>query len=325
VRDQSEGEPTDKLDIRILKQLASGGPFFPMRPGLGLSHRFMARRLGVSPETVRNRLGRMRSSGFILQSKVIPHPGLLGLQMGAFGVEISPALEKNELIGKLRLIEGVLIVQNHHGNFLGIVLVYEDEASLGKRLELIRRIGGVKEEMFSRILFPPCKLVLKLSEWEMVSRLVKGVPREPSKIADELGISVRTLRRKVVVMGQEGAIYTQPNVNFGALADAVPADLMVVYKSQGEKARAEQEVLRLVDDYIFYPGIWETMDVHSLVLPNPLVATRLAEKVRRVPGVRASRIELVDEHLDQMEAFTGYVDRRIKEIRRSKLALATAV
>ncbi|MDG7008413.1 MAG: winged helix-turn-helix transcriptional regulator [Nitrososphaerota archaeon] len=307
----------DTLDIRILRELAQPQQIFPSRPGVDLSYRLMAKKLGVSSGTVRERLRKMKSSGFVMESKVLPHPGLLGLQMGVYAMETSPSLEKSEVTAKLRLVDGVVVVQNHHGAYVGLVFVYEDKKGLERKLELLRRIGGAASGICGSMTFPPCNVRLKPVDWEVISRLVRGVPGAPAQVAGEVGISVRTLRRRLVKMVRAGVVFTQPNVNFGALQNAVPADATVTYTRQELRADAWKGIMRMLDDYLFYSGVWGEMDVYSMILPNPYFATRLAGMIRQVAGVKTARVDLVDEHLDQMEVFAGYVDRHLERVRTS--------
>lgn len=305
----------DKLDIRILRELAQEQLIFPTPPGPDLSQRAMAKRLGVSHKTVNDRLQKMRSSGFLMGSKVILHPGLLGLQMGTYGMEISPTFDKTEVIARLRLVEGMATVQNHHGNYIGLVFLYEDEGSLAKKLELIRRLGGASEGAFGRLPFPPCELNLKEVDWEIVLRLIDGSSATPVRMARELGVSLRTVRRRLSRMIEGRALFTQPNLDFGALPHAVPADAVVQYSSPKERQEAERQVLKLLDDHLFWAGVLEGAAVYSMILPNPFLATKLVEKVRKIQGVEAARIELVDEHIDQMEVFADYVSRHLMRTR----------
>jgi DNA-binding Lrp family transcriptional regulator len=130
----------DRLDVQILRQLYQGEPLYPFRPELRIPFKNLARKFNVSEGTVRNRVGKMRSSGILRGFSVLPNPTLLGLSMGAFGLDVSNALKKENVINKLKLIDGVWAIQNHHGSFLGLIFAYEDEEILQKRLDLFTKI-----------------------------------------------------------------------------------------------------------------------------------------------------------------------------------------
>ena len=305
----------DQLDIHILRELLQPQPVFPIRPGLDPSYRTMAKVLGVSEGTVRDRVSKMRSSGLVSGSKVFLHPGLLGLQTEMYSAEISPSLEKEEVVAKLRLVEGVVIVENHHGSFMGVNFLFEDEGSLHRKLQLVRSIAGAKEEIFTRVPFPSCKMPLKLTDWEIIHRLVKGTPASPEQIAGEVGISLRTLKRRVDRLVRGGALYTFPTVDIQRMDGGVQVDALVTYDGSGRKLESEQGIMKLLDEYLFYAGLFDTAGLYSMVLPSPSSATKLAARIRQVPGVRTARLELVDEHIDQMEAIGDYVQRHLKTLR----------
>ena len=60
------------------------------------------------------------------------------------------------------------------------------------------------------------------------------------------------------------------------------------------------------------------MGVFSCIMPNPSVATKLAGRIRQIQGVKMARVDLVDEHLDQMEVFADHVERHLQRVRRSE-------
>jgi DNA-binding Lrp family transcriptional regulator len=302
----------DGLDIRILRELAQGSYLFPMPAGLGTSYRATGKKLGVSEGTVRNRLAKMRSSGLVLALKIVPNPRILGLEMGTYGMDTSSSLDKAGIVSQLRLVDGMVVVQNHHGRFVGLVFLYEDAMALKRKLELFRRISGADDGLFARVPFPPCSIQLKGSDWKIIDYLVKKGPGFTSHASADLHLSSWGLRRKLAHLTRERAIFTQPSVDFAKLANSVPADVIVQYDTPEARSRSEPKILALLDDYMFYAGIWEGLGVYSTVVPNPSVATSLAVRLRQFPGVKMARVELVDEHFDQFEVIGSYVERELR-------------
>lgn len=305
----------DKLDIRILRGLTQGLTVFSMRPGVKLSFRAIARDLAVSEGTVRKRIEGMSSSGLIAGETVFLNPSLLGLTWGAYGLDVSPAIPKKQVIERLKLIEGVIIIQNHHGSFMGIIFVYENEGQLRKKLELFNSIAGAKEGIFSVMPFPPGNISLSPFDWKVISYLVRGQYRSYEHLASQLHVSTRTFRRKISKMVKAGAIFTIPIVDYREIKGAVPADLLVLYKTPESRAEAEGRVLQLVNDFMFYAGIWKDEGFYNLILPNALTATELSERAAQIEGVAMARMELVDEHIDQSQILSNYVSRRINLIK----------
>jgi DNA-binding Lrp family transcriptional regulator len=300
----------DDLDVHILRELTQANSVLPARPGLRASYRNIARALAVSPGTVRNRIGRMYTSGVLTGSSVYVNPNLLGLEAGAYAVEVSPRHRKREVIGHLRELEGVYFLQNFRGSLLGVTFVYPDAESRERTLEEILRITGAEGGAFSHVPYPPCHVTLSRSEWKMVSRLVRGSFSTYSTLAQELKVSVRTIKRRVTKLVRSHAILSVPTMDYRALSGCVPVDLVVAFSSPAARHEAERRILALVGDRMIFAGVWTDFGLYSLILPKVSTATQIAEEVPRIPGVGMSRVEIVEEHIDQVRALHPYVDRQ---------------
>jgi DNA-binding Lrp family transcriptional regulator len=316
--------PMDELDVRILRELTQASTVLPARPGLRASYRNIARGLAVSPGTVRNRVNRMYSSGVLTGSSVYANPNLLGLDAGAYALEVSPQRPKREVVDRLRNLEGVFFIQNFRGSFVGIAFVYEGEAARAAKLAAINRIAGAETGAFSRVVYPPCGTTLSRSEWRLVSRLVRRGFRTYAVLARELGVSVRTLKRRISKLVTTRAILSTPTMDYRALTGCVPADLMVVFGSPDTRPEAEREVFRLVGGWMIYAGVWADFGLYSLLLPRVSTMTEIADRVPHIRGVSTSRIELVDEHIDRVDALQEYVDRQWTVVPSTRRSLPTA-
>ena len=300
----------DDLDVRILRELAQANSVLPARPGFRASYRTIAQALGVSPGTIRNRIGRMYASGVLTGSSVYANPNLLGLEAGAYAVEVAPHHRKREVVGHLRELEGIYFIQNFRGALLGLAFVYPDAASREEMLQEIRRITGATTGVFSRVPYPPCQLTLTRSEWRTVSRLVRGSFATYSALSQELGVSVRTIKRRVSKLVRSHAILSVPTMDYRALSGCVPVDLVVAFSTPAARPEAERRILALVGDRMAFAGVWTDFGLYSLILPKLSTATQIADEVPRIPGVGMARVEIVEEHIDQVRALQVFVDRR---------------
>ena len=300
----------DDLDARILRELNQEHSVLPARPGFRASYRKLARALEVSPGTIRNRVNRMFAAGVLTGSSVYANPNLLGLEAGAYAVEVAPGHRKREVVDRLRALEGVYFLQNFRGNLLGLTFVYPDEASRERTIEEVHRITGAVGGMFSRVPYPPCSVPLSPAEWKLVARLVRGSFATYATLARELGISVRTVKRRVSKLVRSNAVLSVATIDYRALSGCVPADLIVAYSSPAARHEAERRILSLIEDRLIFAGAWSDIGLYSLLLPRVSRATEIAEEVPRIPGVGMSRVEIVEEHIDQVRALHSYVDRR---------------
>lgn len=256
----------------------------------------------------------MTSSGIVSGATVFLNPTILGLTFGAYGLQVSDQVVKKQVIEQLKLFEGMVVIQNHHGNFLGILFLYEGEQELKKRLALINSIAGSEVGFFSEMPFPKCDVPLGVMDWRIISLLVKGQFQSYKQLASYLNVSMRTINRKLSKLIDSRAIFTVPILDFRPIKGNVPADLIVFFSSPEARQEAEAKILKLVDHYMFYAGFLKEMGLYNLILPNALTATEIYEQASKVDGVTMVIVELVDERIYQTEILSNYVARRIAVI-----------
>jgi len=300
----------DELDARILRELTQATRALPARPGFRASNRAIARTLQVSPGTVRNRIHRMSAEGVLTGWSVYANPNLLGLEPAAYAVEVSPGRKKGEVVERLRALEEVYFIQNFRGNLVGLAFVFPDEESRAKTVATVQAITGARGGIFSRVHYPPCSVTLTPPEWRLLSRLTRGRLSTYAALARELGASVRTIKRRVTKLVRGRAILSVPTLDYRALSGCVPVDLVVAFTSPATRHEAERRILTLVGNGLIFAGSWADLGLFSLLLPSVGTATRLADEVPRIPGVRMARVEIVEDHIDQLSALHRYVDRQ---------------
>ena len=299
----------DKVDVSILRELTQAQTVLPARPGVMPSYREIARKLDVSPGTVRNRMKMMYKEGVVSGSSVYPNPNLLGLKTGSYTMDVSPLLEKSEVVRMLKAIEGVVFVQNFHGTMVGIAFVYESDVSLDERLATFKETAASKEGVFSLIRYPPCPQDLTAPEAELILRLVRGPFPSYNELASQLGISVRTLERRLSKLVGENAILSVPTMDYRKIAGSIPADLIVFFGGYKAREKAEPEILELLRGSILYAGLWEEFGMYSLIVPRVSEVSDLVAKVNKMVGITMVKGEIVDEHIDNVEVLEGYLER----------------
>lgn len=301
----------DRLDVHILRMLYQGWPVYALRLGVRLPYRRIGRQLGVAESTVRDRIGKFVGSGLLKGTSVFVNPALIGLSMGTYGFEVPPALDKRDVIRRLRREGGVFAIQNHHGRFVGILFLYRAE-ELQQVLGRFNEIGGSRAGLFGRFLFPACTLGLGERDWGLVLCLLSGDFASYRQLAAKSGFTVRTLKRRMSEFVDSAVVFSLPLVSLDAVETGVPADLVVLY---GDRALAESQVLGIIDDFAIYTGtLIEGLGMYDLVLPNLAAASRILDRVNKIGGVREARIEFVDEHIDQPEVLADCVRMRVAEL-----------
>jgi DNA-binding Lrp family transcriptional regulator len=298
----------DRLDISIIRELSQSQTMLPAKVGLRSSYRSMAKKLRVSPGTIRNRLQSLYGSGFLSGSSVYFNPGILGFKAGAYAVEIPTNLSKRDAIEKLKMTDGVIIIHNFHSALVGIFFIFK-ESDLQIKLQQFRAATGAKEGLYSEVPYPQCTAHLREAEWTLIDRLSKGPFESHNQLARDLGMKVRTLKNQMSKIMRAQAVLSMPTLNYRAIERGIPSDLIVIFSDPATRNITEQKVSELLNSYLLFVGISEEYNVYNLVLPNfPMVADLEAD-IRMVEGVKMVRAELVEEHIDLIKKLVKYIPK----------------
>lgn len=98
----------DKIDSTILEML---------REDARISFREIARKLKVSPDTIRKRFERLRGQGIIVDSTVVIAPSEIGYSFIArFGIDVKPAYS-SQVLGEIIKIPSVIAASKLVGGY----------------------------------------------------------------------------------------------------------------------------------------------------------------------------------------------------------------
>jgi DNA-binding Lrp family transcriptional regulator len=250
-------------------------------------------------------------SGVLRGSSLLVNPNLLGLKYGALNIDVSPRLNKPDVISRLKGVEGVLYIHDFVGSFLWAGFAYEDDSALADKLKLMEEEAG-SEGAFSRIPYPPSTAALTRPEAELVLRLLRGRFESYGELAKELGISVRTLQRRLSRLTGEGTLFSLPSIDYRAITGSVPADLLVFFRDAEAARGSAERILAIVGDRLVFAALWDVVGMCSMILPSLAPMNDISEQVRQVDGVKATRVEIVRERIDQASVLGAYVEKWMK-------------
>jgi len=308
------GGKLDSVDVQILKELLQGQAAAPVNAQFRQSYEAIARRVGVDEETVRNRVKGYHRSGFIQDWRTIVNPNLLRSGELALWLDVNPPTSKDEVVEKIRLMPGVVLIGHYYGTLLAIVLRYHDESAVKRQIELIRRVAEVDTFVVGKVPFPRCSRSLGKTDWGIV-RALQREPRKPCvAIAKELGLSSRTVRRRMQRMIDERAIFGFPALNPRAAQGSVMSTLLVTYTME-QKREVDEKIGTHLDAYLWHVfhmlpyGIGDPLVCgFNLILPDVGEAEEVLRWAKRLPGILGVRIDLGDG----LETLYGPLDEEIE-------------
>jgi DNA-binding Lrp family transcriptional regulator len=321
------GKPTvnsrlDDLDIRLLRQLLQSRGLLALDSDFRKPFRDIAKILNVHEDTVRNRAKRLEKIGFVAGWNVLLNPCILGLKESVVWFDVPAAVSKADLIDGLKVVPGVFVIVNFYGPLLIVFFRHEDsEPSLRKRIQLIEKLSKAEKLTLAQVPWPDVATKMKESDWSIVRALQHDPRKSYTAISEYLGLSTRTVQRRLRMMLKDAMIYNLPTLNYPAVNGTIIAGL-IVGLSPGDTSELVRSITVRLDEYLwyFFPVLSHRDDriiycLISLALPNATRAREILDWVRAQNGVANARVEFADdqitlvENLDNMIAGTSALAR----------------
>jgi DNA-binding Lrp family transcriptional regulator len=280
----------ESLEFSILREWASEDV-----EGLGVDPRkspeVIARRLGVSPATVRRRLSNWRSRGFLVGYDVVPHPGLLGGRLAARVLSFEDPIAQERAIEALSLIDGMIQISPARLMVMATYFV-DSESQAERRLRQFQTIQATTEigpELSFD--FPSCSRRMSRADWRLLLELRRNPEASITEVAAAVSRSTRTTSRRLNSLLDDGALMFDPIIEFSR-GDQTLAVLVAVVEPPEMRAEVEREILALHPQSIHSWGPTqpdpkrETSTVFMLVsAPTAAELDELTGRAAHIPGV----------------------------------------
>ena len=304
----------DQLDFKIFRILGfrshgnEAGDFNRLNPWV------IAKRLQVDGNTVKARLAKMKKSGFIRYFQIYPNYRLLGISGGSYLFELDDPERKNAMINQCALVDGTTAITNFVGNEFCIDFTYRDPKDESRRLKLLSELTNCKRfEKFYEKIMPPVRIELSNTDWRIIKSLRYNAFKPLSKVAQELGLSTKTVRRRFERMTNNNAVLIVPVIRPGDLVNTITCVLLLYFK-ESQREHAVMEALRLFEDSYF---LIDTTPEGNAMLG--LVAQTLAEtednfiRAKKIEGIRNVKMLILKEIQEFSEWLDLEIERKIAE------------
>jgi len=304
----------DSLDVRVYRELLHSITGPPLESDIRRSYRSVARKLRIDEVTIRNRIKGLQQSGFLKGWQLVVNPSLLGVKLSQLWFDVRPPSAKDDLVRKLSLIHGALAISDYYGSSLTLIIMYETESSARKEFELIARISNAESLVRASIPFPGCTIELTHTDW----RIMKAIQTNPRQsypvISREVGISQKTVRRRLQRMIEERALFVIPSLNPKALDGAIIADLVIFYANPESKSGVDDRIVSQFDKLLIRAELGDIEHgFFNLIIRNISKAKEILTWVKEQPGVGRAFVELVQDRIEVYESFNEPVDKKLAE------------
>jgi DNA-binding Lrp family transcriptional regulator len=296
----------DDLDIRIIRALASPHSF---QWDVRISYARVAQGLKVDEETVRNRLKRMNEAKFLQGWQLVLNPVLLGRKAAIVELRVGETSSKPEAISQLKLVEGVMQIDDFYGKELAVLTLYENDAGLARQVDLLASLCRCPTPVSWQLGFPPCELALTHTDWRIIQSLRRTGRMKLSDVSRGLHITTRTVKRRLLNLVEGNAFYLDPMLDVGKVG-GVRCRFWVM---------SEESKKRAVDKAIL-GGLKRIISTHTAPKEYSLFVAHLANAsqvqetlkwIKRIQGVREARSTIEVEHIHVQEWLEGEIQRRL--------------
>jgi DNA-binding Lrp family transcriptional regulator len=287
----------DELDVKILRSLIFERAVSPSTPSVKLSLRAIAARLDADDMTVSYRYKKLQESGSMPVWSLLVNPAFFGYRVTDLMVDVHPESGKPDMIRKLKLVHEITGIVNFLGTGLRIFIIYNGDESRSRTVELISRITNAEKITLCRMPMPRSE-TSHLTETDVaIIRALSDDARKPTLlIAKELGLSAKTVRKRVDKLRNENTIFPFPILNMASIPGLIPVYLSYVYSNSESKASVDHEIVSQHDaNYI--TGSFSDPNSGSVILAASTMADvpKFLEWAKSQRGIASARVDIPTE------------------------------
>jgi len=255
----------------------------------------MAKDLGVDQATVRTRIEKLQKSHVLVGWYLATSPAVSGHDVTYAWLKAEPPLRKYDITRRLLSIESVERVCDYFGTRMSFVLLTEHGSDSSIAFKRLAAAAGLSQTMRRGTFMMVTPRGLKATDAAIIESL-RGDPWKPySNVAKELGVSAKTVNRRVAQLADSGAIYLLPIIDLKALHGVIPLELVVDYSSGDSKVMVNRAVMSRVKDSLIFSDVSGPGGYFALAVHNISEVEQIAEWVKRQKGVRAVRAEALQD------------------------------
>jgi DNA-binding Lrp family transcriptional regulator len=326
VEEGADGFPgVDGLDVRILRAM---GVLPYQHPGDGtdaLKAGRIAAQVGVTAETVRERVQRLERLGIIAGYEVVPNLRHLGLEASAYLYVPADEARRDRLRDAVRTVEGVLELTYFVGAAVCVDLCFGTADQKDRRLRaLSEATGDAQPAPFFGWALPPVERPLTPLDWRILHALRHDARRPLAEVAQGLGVAYRTVKRHHDRMAREGSFCVRPVLNPAKDEGLVPAGLLFFFAPDAAPDLPARILAAFPDEYVFGSHLRSQSAGNYDLLVFGRSAAHVEEMRRRgaaLPGVRKVDALVLADVL----SCSGWLDELVAARAQAPVSKAAAV
>lgn len=297
----------DDLDVKILRALGSPGS---LQWNVRVSYSSIARRLGVDEETVRRRLKRAEDAGAFPGWKMMLNPRLIGCEAASLDVDVQDEKTKGRAIDEIKRLAGVIKILNFRGSGLQATLYHRGEESLGRTAGRIDSICGSREPTVWKLGFPRPSVRMTATDWQILKAMLDDARKSLEPVSLSVGVSTRTVERRLTLMSEGRAVYLQGTPVFGKHA-GLGCVFLVFCPDKRRKKEVDQLVLSKARRVDLSNTTSERHSTFVMVYDNLTEADEAKAWIGALEGVEGVKMGVMKELIVVQDWLRDEIDGRL--------------
>lgn len=309
----------DTLDVRILRTMGTV-PYGP-RPkdpdAFKSSH--IARQVGTTARTVRARCRVMEEEGVIVGYQVLPNLDHLGLTAEGHFFVVADETDKDQAIDAAIELPRMMAVHDFLGEGVCFEFAFADPDERVETLETLSLLTGDHDpRRFYDGVMPEVDRDLSNLDWRILASLRWEATKRLREVAEEVGVTRRTVKRHYDRMAQEGSFVPVALMNPNRATELLLFELLFYLEPGHDRATVETILDAYRDHYLFsYVPASEDLghfDV-EMFAESPAEITQLRRIGEELPGVERVEAWLFRRFEDHSDWLDDAIAERVEVTR----------
>ena len=227
---------------------------------------------------------------------------------------LSP-VEKKRIMSQIAMVDGVFLILDFHEASFRVVFYYENEKSLMQKIGLFKEISHLVDDSipaYWKITAPPAGMKLVQIDWELLKFLRKNPRRSLNDRAEELGVSARTVQRRIKKMTSKRIAYLTPVRNTEKLAGLLCS--LLVFCDESKKPSLVQRIMRLSSRIDFLQAGGKDILLSTIFTDNLLEQERISNEIRGMTGVHDIKVGIIRNFIPVDQWLDKQIDKSIARL-----------
>lgn len=277
---------------------------------------YIAEQVDRTADTVKARIAGMEDDGVILGYQVLPNLAHLGLRAEAHLARTDDDAEVDAVVDRIGDLDHILVLHEYLDGAVCVEHAFRDETDREATLDAVRDLTGDPQPCrFYDGAMPDVDRELSNLDWRILRSLRGEAIRPLREVAEEVGVTRRTVKRRYDRMAKEGSFATVPMLDPSQASGLILVELMFFTEPGTDRSVANGVLDAYEDQRIFHyvPASEELGNFNILAFARtPARIEELRSRGEDLPGVDRVEAGLFSRFVDRSAWIDDEIEERIQ-------------